>query len=370
MAAASALRIGAFRRSRPLRLATVLAAGLLGYVAVAWPLNWLARTLLGEPRSAVITHKLDFLRAHADTYDILLVGSSRFHYDVDPAVLDAAAAEAGCRVRTFNFGVQGLTAAEQSWLTGKLAEIGGRRPKAVLIERPQLPLGTWQYAGSERHRIGHGDLHQIWLSTQALLTSERGRAAIAVNIGNVVLGYLYDQLGPGQLAHLLEPQPSEVPADGFTIDLSRDGFVPLEQEVSPRLKARADRMDWAEFATRLENLRTEPPVPHGLSPMRLDHMRTQIAEARRVTPQVVLTLLPQAIRSMVDDSASIVEAAATGAFGSLPILDLADPLAHPQLFADGIWFDDDHLLGDGVPRVSRELGRMLCAGVPGLDRES
>ncbi len=370
MAAASALRIGTFRRSRPLRLATVLAAGLLGYVAVAWPLNWLARTLQGEPRSAIVTHKLDFLRAHTDTYDVLLVGSSRFHYDIDPAVLDAAAAEAGCRVRTFNFGVQGLTAAEQSWLTGKLAEIGGRRPKAVLIERPQLPLGTWQYAGSDRHRIGHGDLHQVWLSTQALLTSQRGRLAIAVDVGYVMLGFLYNQLGPGELARLFKPAPSEVPADGFTIDLSRDGFIPLEQEVSPRLTARADRMDWAEFATRLKKLRAEPPVPRALSPMRLDHLRTQIVEAQRVAPQVVLTLLPQAIRSVVDDSASIAAAGAAGAFGSLPILDLADPLAHPLLFADGIWFDDDHLKGDGVPRVSHELGRMLCAAVPALQRES
>ena len=366
MLAATGLRIGRVRWRSWQRIAALLAVGLLGYVAVAWPLNRLARGFAGEPRTAIISHKLDFLRAHAGDYDVVLVGSSRFHYDIEPASLDAGLRGTGCPLRSFNFGVPGLTAAELSWLTETLAAVPGRHWRAVLIERPQLPLRTLRYLGSDRHRLGHIEPHQLWLSYQALATSARSRLNWGVDMIHEVLGYLYYQIGPGEIGRLMAQAPPEVPADGFTIDLGRGGFVPLEEEVSPLLKARADRMDWSEFAERLVELRSRPAAAAPLSGMRLDHMREQIADARRVAPIVVLTLLPQAIRSVVDDSASIVEAGARGAFGDVPIVNMGDPQAHPRLFADGIWFDDDHLLGDGPARLGQEMGQALCRAVPAL----
>ncbi|HMR32690.1 MAG TPA: hypothetical protein PKA13_14280 [Geminicoccaceae bacterium] len=348
------------------RTLALLAVGLLGYVAVAWPLNRLARGFAGEPRTAIISHKLDFLRTHARDYDVVLVGSSRIHYDVEPATLDDGLRAAGCPVRTYNFGVPGLTAAEQDWLTGKLAEVPDRRWRAVLIERPQLPLRTLRYLGSDRHRLGHVEPHQLWLSYQSLATSSRSRLNWGVDMVHEVLGYLYYQLGPGELGRLVAEPAADVPSDGFTIDLSRGGFVPLEEEVSPLLKARADRMDWDEFARRLVELRSDPPVAAPLPELRLDQMREQIEQARRLAPTVVIALLPQAIRSVVDENASIVEAGKAGAFGDTPILNMGDPQAHPRLFADGIWFDDDHLMGDGPSRLGQDLGRALCQRVPAL----
>jgi hypothetical protein len=281
-------------------------------------------------------------------------------------VLDASLRQAGCPVRTFNLGVPGLTAAEQSWVTARLAEIGGGRWKAVLIERPQLPLRTWRFVGSGRHRMGHQEPHQVWLSIEALATSTRTRLDAAVDMAQVVLGYLYYQLGPGQLAALVRPDPATVPDEGYRIDLSRHGFVPLEEEVSPLLQARADRMDWDEFATRLAELRAAPPEAGPLGTVRLDHLRAQIADARRVAPVVGLLLLPQAIRAMIDDSASIVRAVEDGALGDVAAVSLGDPAAYPALFADGIWYDDDHVMGDGTRRVGQELGRAMCRAMPVL----
>ena len=70
-----------------LRPVAMVGLGIVCYLAVAWPLNRVAARLAGEPRAAIVSHKLDFLRAHAADYDVVLVGSSRVHYDVDPAVL-------------------------------------------------------------------------------------------------------------------------------------------------------------------------------------------------------------------------------------------------------------------------------------------
>ena len=165
-------------------------------------------------------------------------------------------------------------------------------------------------------------------------------------------------------------RPAELRDGGYTIDLSRDGFVPLEQEVSPVLKARADRMDWSEFATRLVEMRTNPPKGRPLSTGRLDHMRAQIEAARRVAPKVALALLPQALRYVVDENASVVEAAADGELGDVVLLNLGNPIAYPQLFADGLWYDDDHIFGDGPIRASQMLGRMLCEALPGLHQAS
>lgn len=349
-----------------LRPAAMLALGAACYLAVAWPVNRLAARLAGEPRAAVVSHKLDFLRAHADAYDVILIGSSRVHYDIDPAVLDRSLAEAGCPVRVFNLGVQGLTAAEQYWLTGQLAAFGRGRWKAVLIERPQLPQATWRFVGSGRHRMGHSDLEQVRLSFEALATARRSRLLTASDMAQVALGYLYYQIGPGRLAELIEPKPEAVPDEGYRIDLSRDGFVPLEEEISPILKQRADRMDWNEFAERLEGIRHTLPTASPLSAMRLDHLRAQVADAERVSPNVGLLLLPQAAQDTIDDSASLAEAAAAGELGRVPVVNMGDPIAYPRLFADGIWFDDDHLLGDGVPRVSAALGPAICTAMPAM----
>ena len=279
-------------------------------------------------------------------------------------MLDAGLREAGCPVRAFNFGVQGLTAAELIWLTGELAEIGGRRWKAVIVERTQLPLRTVRIHPQYRAAIGDRSLQQAWLSIQGMVTAERGRLFAVIGTGFVVAGYVYRQIGPGQIADLFKARPAQEPDGGYTIDLSRGGFVPLEQEVSPVLKGRADRMDWAKFATQLVELRTNPPRAEPLSPMRLDYMRAQIEAARRLAPEVVLALQPQASRHEVDDSASLMAAAAEGKLGDVVPINLGDPMAYPSFFADGLWFDSDHLFGDGPRRASRELGRRLCEEVP------
>ena len=353
------------RPSRWLRPAAILGLGIACYLAVAWPLNLLAGRLAGEPRAAIVSHKLDDLRAHAADYDVILIGSSRVHYDIDPAVLDRSLAEAGCPVRVYNFGVPGLTAAELHWLAARLAEIDGGW-QAVLIERPQLPLRTWRFVGSGRHRMGHMELAQVGLSVEALATSSRSRLNAAVDMVQVALGYLYYEIGPGRLAELIEAKPETVPDEGFRIDLSRDGFVPLEEEVSALLQARADRMDWDEFAVRLASLRRTAPASTPLSEARLDHLRAQIADAGRVAPNVGLLLLPQAQKASVDDSAAIAEAVAAGEFGRVALVNLGDPIAYPRLFDDGIWYDDDHLLGEGVPRASAALGPAICTALPTL----
>lgn len=353
------------RPSRWLRPATMLGLGIACYLAVAWPLNLLAGRLAGEPRAAIVSHKLDDLRAHAADYDVILIGSSRVHYDIDPAVLDRSLAEAGCPVRAYNFGIPGLTVAELHWLAARLAEIDGGW-KAVLIERPQLPLRTWRFVGSGRHRMGHMELAQVGLSVEALATSSRSRLNAAVDMAQVALGYLYYEIGPGRLAELIEAKPETVPDEGFRIDLSRDGFVPLEEEVSALLKTRADRMDWDEYAGRLAGLRRTLPSPSPLPEARLEHLRAQIADAGKVAPNVGLLLLPQAQRTSVDDSASIAEAAAAGELGRVAVVNLGDPIAYPRLFDDGIWYDDDHLMGDGVPRASAALGPAICKALPTL----
>ena len=191
-------------------MALMLTIGVLCYVAVAWPLNQLAQHLAGEPRTPIISHKLDYLRAHAGDYDLLLVGSSRFHYGINPIVLDGSLREAGCPVRTFNFGVQGLTAAELSWLTGKLAEIEGGRWKAVVIERTMLPMRTLRSILSDRAPFGNMTLQQAWLSVQAMATSGRGPVFTVAGTGVVVASYLNRQIGPGQIADLFEGAPRRV----------------------------------------------------------------------------------------------------------------------------------------------------------------
>lgn len=99
-----------------------------------------------------VTPKLDFFAKHKDEFDTLFIGTSRIHYQVSPAIFDAATAEAARPTHTFNFGVDGMHPPESFFVTEKILALQPRKLRWVFFELEGVQIDWWR-AGAETRRL-------------------------------------------------------------------------------------------------------------------------------------------------------------------------------------------------------------------------
>ncbi|MFO1070621.1 MAG: hypothetical protein U1E14_19045 [Geminicoccaceae bacterium] len=354
----------------PRSVARWLGLGLvaaLGFVVVAAATVRVTGRDGDPPAGPVLTDKLDWLRAHAADYDLIFAGTSRVHYHVDPGRLDPAMAAAGCPLRSFNMGVQGLTSAELLWLLPRLAEVereAGVHWPVIAVDRPQIALRILRELGTERLAYTMRQPGAVRTLLDGIWTSSRSLLNKVMDSRDVLLAWLYYRLEPGVLARRLLPlAPALQGGPGLTVDLARGGFVPLEEETDPMLPPRRAAINWESFGQELDRVMQLDTEAARLSDARAAHFRAQLDAARAVAPSVVLVLMPQATRDWVADSKALEQAAAEGRLGDVAVVNLGDPARYPQLFARELWFDTDHVAAEGVQRLNAALGPALCAAL-------
>ena len=91
----------------------------------------------------VLSPKLTAYQARASEFDTVFIGTSRTFYHIVPDDLETAVEAAGCpRPNVFNFGVFGLTGAEQDWLVERVLEAGEgalRTVRDIFTVRQTMP---------------------------------------------------------------------------------------------------------------------------------------------------------------------------------------------------------------------------------------
>jgi hypothetical protein len=358
----------------PRSVARWLGFGLVaatGFVAVSALTVQLTGRDADPVSGPVLTDKLDWLRAHAGDYEIVFAGTSRVHYHVDPDQLDPAMAAAGCALRSFNMGLQGLTSAELYWLLQELAGVeraAGVQWAVVAVDRPQIALRILRELGTERLAYTMRRPGAVRTLLEGIWTSSRSLINKVMDSRDVLLAWLYYSIEPGVLARRLLPMAPALDAGpGLTVDLARDGYVPIEEETDPMLPPRVAAIDWDRFGQELERLTQLDGEAASLSDARAAHFRGQLDAARAVAPRVVLVLMPQATRDWVADSRALERAAADGRLGDVAVVNLGDPARYPQLFARELWFDTDHVGVEGVQRLNAALGPALCEALKSKD---
>jgi hypothetical protein len=341
-----------------------LLAGVLTFLVVAWGLNTLVRALPLEPKAGILNPKLAYLEQHADELDTIFVGSSRVHFQIDPLVFDAEMARLGCHSRSFNMGVHALNTAEERHLLKRLAEIDAGRWKWIFIERKQLPARQLRALGSDRQYYFLSGITDLRLSLESIWTSNRGLRNNLIDTVHLLLAYAYVNIGGGQLSRLLPTPPgASRPEPRVRVDLSRRGFVPVELEIEPALRRRAAAMDRKALAERLALTRAHDGRFERLSEARAAHFAEQVAAARRVAPNVGLVIFPQAWSYWVDDILALEQAAREGRLGEVTVVNLGDPRRHPEIYVERLWYENDHVIGEGAVMLSTYLARELCPHV-------
>lgn len=352
------------RKPRLAALAAALAVGLASFVIVAWGINEAVRALAPEPDFGVLNPKLRHLEQHAGAYDTIFVGSSRIHFHVDPEVFDAEMARLGCASRSFNMGVHALNVAQERYLLRRLAKIGQGRWARVLIERPELPSYAWWSRDTDQQYYFMTSVTDLWLASRSLWTSPRRRRDNAFDTAQLIAAFLSSQLGGGQLGRLLAIAPRTLdPEPGYLVDLSRHGFVPVEREINPGIRARAERFDHAAAGRLLATAKAHDGQVRPLTWSRSAYLWARIAEARQVAPEVALIVFPEVDPAWVDEALTLEQVAREGGLDGVALVNLGDPRRHPEFFDERLWYEDNHLIAEGAAMLSSAIARELCPGL-------
>lgn len=220
------------RIATPVRIARNLVLAILAF----WGTTLLLRPGFTDDR--ILQAKLDFFRAHKDDYDSIFFGSSRIYRAFDPRAFSKALP--GETHRSFNFGIGSMRPHELNSVLERILALEPRRLKYVFIEVMDWHPTVLDGMQSHERTIAWHDLSE---TSSALLTSWKAdipwpERIAAWNAELADLARHYGNVGEGVRWWRGRELPAERQAYLQKLMASADGFVALDQEVSPYYAAR------------------------------------------------------------------------------------------------------------------------------------
>ncbi len=340
------------RALRPALLVALFLAVLLG-------LGWAVRRRLPFPPVPAVEPKVAWLHAHGDEYDTLFVGSSRTYRHLIPEVFDRLMAEAGTPTKSFNFGFDGMRPPEDSYVMEAVLAARKTPVKYVLVEANALRMNLDAHAqGTVRAAYWHDAKRTaaiarstLWMKSYDETTlfgiwSDRfsGISVFLEHLQPVLsravnVGRGYEGLPTFGGAHPQEKlSDAELGArhDGYHVDdeprpIRDTPLAKLRKGVSERLK--------------------KPGVPYFADVESQNVLR----EKRRVIEahggQMIIFQPPKVEPEKFYPDPKIA--------GDIPMIDLSDPKAFPELYDPQYRKDDAHLNPVGAEIYTRMIVERL-----------
>ncbi len=344
---------GILAQTRVALVPTLLMSATFAVIASGFSL--ILRQQAPIPDMNVLSPKLAAYQAHADQYDTVFLGTSRTFYHIVPDEVEAAAESAGCpRPNVFNFGVFGLTGAEQDWLVDQVLDAGQGTLRTLVIEDPLPEARSLDNATNERARFFHGPSE--YGSTVESITSFPESAPKQVfRLGIFGAGVAYDLSGVGRAASVFFPAP-ETP-DPFKLDMEFDGFEVLGSRPTPDIEARRkdflDHPDTLDVAMARYGVASDENVA-----ARAVYLEERLRHIRALGINAALFISPDPAE--LDRTPRVgVELARIAP--DLPVLNFNRPDVYPALFERSLWFDQSHYGESGARALSRVAGAELCS---------
>ena len=134
--------------------------------------------VLPFPEITAVSQKLRFFAAHKDEFDTLFIGSSRFYFQISPAIFDGVLRESGSPTRSFNFGIGGMNLPESAylleqvlntkprklrWVFIELGELQTNWPPEVELSRRALYWHDWRRTSLVLRKLLGAGTHPMWL---------------------------------------------------------------------------------------------------------------------------------------------------------------------------------------------------------------
>ncbi|MEM6899616.1 MAG: hypothetical protein AAF583_07605 [Pseudomonadota bacterium] len=327
----------------------------LAFAVVAVPLSLALRARAPAPAMIVLSPKLEIYSERPKAFDTVFVGTSRTYYHIVPRIIENAVEAAGCkRPSVFNFGVFGLTGAEQSWLIEKIQRIGDGALSHLVFEHALPEARNFAQVTDVRSRYFHGPAHYSSISKSIWSMPEIGPKRIFRG-GIAILGIGYDLSGIGRASEALFPSTEDALDETETF-LRESGFSALDEEVVPDIIERglAFSADPEAFA-RLKAQRTSEDLPN--APARASYLAEQAAALTVNGIRNGIFFPPNILDE--DPKRRLVTAIEIASPETI-VIDYSRPEEYPDLFIQSLWFDDAHLGREGATLLSAEVGKDLC----------
>ncbi len=349
-------------RSRPAAHARAALGPLTVFAAVfclvAVLMSLALRAAAPMPDMQVLSPKLSAYRAEASSYDTVFIGTSRTLYHIAPKAVEAGAAAAGCPGwSVFNFGVFGLTGAEQDWLIDKVLAAGGPALARIVLEDPLPQPRRLADAISARGRYFHGP-NQYGATLASIASYPENLPKRLFRTGVAAAAVLYDLSGVGRAPDLF---PGAGAADPAVFDFRESGFEALDELDVPDILARHK-----DFMARPEAFDAALALYGGSSPNVRARAGYLLAKARRLADQGVEASVYVSPDPLELDRTPLVGALIAASATDVPVLNFNQPDRYGDLFERELWHDFSHLGREGAERLSWKVGAALCG--PGRSR--
>jgi len=289
--------------------------------------------------------------------DVLFVGSSRFQQGIVPAVFDAAMAERGFAVRSYNFAISGQRAHDTAETIAWVLDQRSTRLRAMVVELhtddQRLRGSNWLTAQDVE---GHS-ARQLPARVRTVLGSGAPPGEIASQLQFVLAHTLANQfrigVGPAVLEDLAAPP---FRADGAYGVVER-GYWPAENAVG------------TFEAERAQQMAADPEYANGQLGWKLGG--GAVAEAAVGWNAAAFEALDARIRAAGIEPFYVTMPTFYADFFGRPTahasmlghshVDLDRPRELSELFETSLWFDPGHLRRRGAERVSVLLAERFAA---------
>jgi hypothetical protein len=297
-----------------------------------------------------ISEKLHVLQNADAATNAVFIGASTVTRELNPAIFDSAAAEAGCTIHSINLGFPAARVYELAFMLDQVLERGLPKGTFVLYDVTAPFNSSYEdIVQSDRRPVAArlayaSDVAATTLRSRFRATFNFTRAALGRMIGLHSLNdLLFKAAWHRPIAALLSPESlgerGFTPVEG-TEDHNDDARVRREEFLTPEGQAEFQEL-MAKWSTASASGRFKP---------------NPFAERIRAAGMVPVAF---AAPHRLPDIAKAAEIAKAGD-PDLAVISFTKE-SYPELFGDPVlWFDRGHLALAGAAIASRSAGRSLC----------
>ena len=316
----------------------------------------IASRFMLPPKSAMaLTGKLADLAARAADADTIAMGSSRVRHAFDPRAFDAAAAQAGCEMRSYNLSVGGLNLVEMRYLLRQLRLQNPGKLKRIILDPPNQIFVQFDNLRSRRIYVTTDPLA---LATAVADIASHPAPRKLGALARFAVAFLFHNSSVGAFTELLQAQEDTDPDQTPTIL----GFRVPEMN-PPTPSRRAMLADARRFALSVESARQaaaevgrSQPADSPLRRYVIDHL-LDLIESFGYEP--ILLILPQAHDAAVAD-ARMLELRSHESRPNMLVVNTMSAGYPVEVFTFDAWYDQTHVQPDVGRSISTHLGREVC----------
>ncbi|MGQ0633596.1 MAG: hypothetical protein ACT4QC_03210 [Planctomycetaceae bacterium] len=342
----------------PAELIRFLILTAAGLAAGCLLLNVAVTRQYWRPDLGLLDRKLEALRTLADRVDLVYLGTSRVNQGIEPAVFDAAAAEAGRPLVSFNLGVEDMKWQEYGLCLDELQRMGLPRLKWVVVE-PTLNLTPPPYQWLTTRVRFYSRWETVVPAACAKWQSQRPLLRRALAVGSVVAAYAVHAGNLGVLNELLLPKVPSRDAANPPAQIVRGG--PSEQTTEVEDSRRVERFarQRRKFPAMAPPTVASEPQP---SPAEIDVQRQMFSQIERLGARPIAVYPPQTVDLDLTLAAQAAATAAGPDVTRLVYFQGAGPATWYETLS--LWRDTGHLSLAGARVFSSHLARDIAPLLP------